>query len=64
MPDMTEQQFLGYLGIGFAASVILLTVQIINRDRRAIWIALIIAVLVLFILATKFYIDIEQVLNA
>jgi uncharacterized membrane protein YjjP (DUF1212 family) len=51
---MSKGSFLAVLGICFAGFAILFVVQLINRDRRAIWPALALAALLILVLAIKF----------
>ena len=51
---MSARQLVGVLCVLFAGFAVLLLVQLINRDRRAIWPALALAALLMVILAITF----------
>jgi hypothetical protein len=51
---MTGEQFVAVMGIGFAAFAVWLVVQIVNRERWAIPIAVGLVVCILIIVATIF----------
>jgi hypothetical protein len=61
---MSGQWMLGVLGVIFAGFVIVLVIQLINRDRRAIWPAIVVAVAVALILAIRAVIEIQAELKA